>query len=218
MGAADDQVLSAEVAHGDKSDAAASARDPGVAWESDLMLAHDRVRATARAWGVRQDGPEARFIAAMMDAIAVLAQVAASVKVSNEAIAKSGREAAELELARAREITKAANAAMAQARNAQLALQMEREDLVQKMIDRTMPLFVERLQGALVIRERRVNAGAQWQQFAVAGAVTLALVSGGYGLRAWQDHDAADAVARCLAASLSYNGHLYCDVTNFGTP
>jgi hypothetical protein len=94
-------------------------------------------------------------------------------------------------------------------------VQVEKENLVAKMIKETLPLFAERLKEALIIREKPWNDDVKRRRFATAGAVTLALVSAAYGVRAWQDSAVTGAFYRCLAQSLQASGHLYCDVTAF---
>ena len=61
-----------------------------------------------------------------------------------EAVARDSRAAAEAEYAQAREVTKEAQLALKQARNAQLALVVEQENVTLRMIDQTLPPFAER--------------------------------------------------------------------------
>ena len=130
-------------------------------------------------------------------------------------VAGGYREAVERELAAAKEITRAAKAGLTQADVMLTVVQVEKENLVAKMIKETLPLFAERLKEALIIREKRWNDDVKRRRFATAGAVTLALVCAAYGVRAWQDSAVTGAFYRCLAQLLQASGHFYCDVTAF---
>ena len=76
-----------------------------------------------------------------------------------------------------------------------------------RMIDQTLPLFAERLEKVLVIRERRANADVRRRRYALAGAVTLAVFVGGFTLAAWMDGDKTAAFDRCLTQSIDAQGH-----------
>jgi len=132
-----------------------------------------------------------------------------------EGLARENREAVKQELVAAKEITRAAKAGLTQADVMLTVVQVEKENLVAKMIKETLPLFADRLKEALIIREKRWNDDVKRRRFAMAGAVTLALVSAAYGVRAWQDSAVTAAFYRCLAQPLHASGHFYCDVTAF---
>jgi hypothetical protein len=60
--------------------------------------------------------------------------------------------------------------------------------------------------------------GSRWKRrrLATAGAVTLGLVFGGYGLRVCQEGNPTSALERwCIAHPLQASGHVYCDMTGF---
>lgn len=91
---------------------------------------------------------------------------------------------------------------------------VEKEKLVTQMLKETMPLFVDRLQQALIIRENRWNDDQKRRWFAIAGVVCLALVGIGYGLHMLQSWGATSGMAWCLWHQLAAaNGHNYCDMT-----
>jgi hypothetical protein len=181
--------------------------------EFDAVLR--QVEDAAREWGIRPDQLEGRFVSALMAAIGWCGRVSAAAQEEFKALFEQQREACEHELAAAREITRAARAGLTQAHSALIVLQVEKENLTVKMIKETLPLFAERLKEALIIREKRWNDDVKRRRFATAGAVTLALVSGAYGLRAWQDSAVTGAFDRCLVHPLQASGHFYCDVTSF---
>jgi hypothetical protein len=193
----------------------ATAQQPAAAEEFAAVLR--QVEAAAREWGVRPDQLEGRFVSALMAAIGWSGRVSAAAQEEFKTLFRQQREACERELASAREITRAAHAGLTQARTALIVLQVEKENLTAKMIKETLPLFAERLKGALIIREKRWNEDVKRRRLATAGMVTLGLVFGGYGLRVWQDGMATSALERwCLAHPLQASGHIYCDMTSFG--
>jgi uncharacterized membrane protein YbjE (DUF340 family) len=173
------------------------------------------VEEAAREWGLRWQEPEGRFVSALLGAIAMLGDLSRAAQGSIEAMARQHREAAALELAGAKEITRAAEVSLRQARQAQIALVVEKENLTLRMIKETLPLFVERLKEALIIREKRWNDDIKRRRLATAGLVTLGLVLGGYGLHMWQSWDATNALEWCLWHQLQGNGHIYCNLTGF---
>jgi hypothetical protein len=187
----------------------------------DVTTALRRVNDAAREWGVRPHLMEGRFVSALTAAIAQMARVSDAARDEFKRAFQQNRDAAALELERAREITKAANISLSQARNALIGLEAERENAVVRMIHETLPLFADKLQSAIVIREKSWNDGQRFKRYAMVAAATVGLVAGGYTWRAWQDSyatTAMTAMADCLAHPLSGNGHLYCDVTSFSRP
>jgi hypothetical protein len=188
--------------------------DPA-SWEAEFQQQVAAVENAARAWGVRPDSLEGRFVSALLTATSSLGRLCAAALAGCEGLARENREAVERELAAAQEITRAAKAGLTQADVMLTVVQVEKENLVAKMIKETLPLFAERLKEALIIREKRWNDDVKRRRFATAGAVTLALVSAAYGVRAWQDDAVTGAFYRCLGHPLQASGHFYCDVTAF---
>ena len=182
----------------------------------DFAAVLQRVEEAARQWGLRPDHPEGQFVSALLGAIDWSGRVIETAQAEFKLMFRQDRDTAELELARAREITKAANIALSQARTAQIALQVEQENLVFRMMKEVMPLFIEKLQGALVLREESWNAGVRRRRYAVTGLVTLGLFLGGYGVCAWQNRGATSLLGQCMAHPVPSNGRIYCDVTGFG--
>ena len=156
------------------------------------------VEAAGREWGVRPDSREGRFIAALLGTVGWLGRLGAVSRASFESVAAENRKAAETELAQARELRGAADAALRQVRNAQAALVVEHESVTLRMIQETLPMFAERLQNVLVIREQRWNADIRRKRYALAGAVALGVFLAGYGLASWQDSGLVDGFGRCL--------------------
>ena len=127
-------------------------------WVEEFKGRSLEVQRAADEWAVRWQEPEGRFVSALLGAVETLGRLAASGQAMIEAVARDSRATAEAEYAQAREVTKAAQLALKQARNAQLALVVEQENVTLRMIDQTLPLFAERLEKVLVIREQRWNA------------------------------------------------------------
>jgi len=191
---------------------------PDATATEDFSAVLQRVEEASRAWNIQSDLPEGKFVAAMMGAIGWSGRVTQAAQAEFRAISKSARDAAELELARAREITKAANAALGQARNAMIGLEIERESVVGRIVQEAMPQVAVQLRTALVIREKAWNDGVKFRRLLAAGAITLGVFGCGYALRAWSDADAVaaqGAMLRCLARVVQAEGHVYCDVTAF---
>lgn len=177
-----------------------------------------RVEDASRAWNIHPELPEGRLVAALMGAIGWSGRLTQAAHAEFRVMFKADRDEAKLELQRAQEITKAANAALGQARNAVIGLGIERENVVGRIIQEAMPQVAERLRDVLVIREKGWNDDARVRRLAVAGAIALGVFGCGYGLRAWSDADAVaarGAMVRCLQHVVQAEGHMYCDVTAF---
>ena len=135
----------------------------------------EAIRAAAREWAIRWQEPEGRFISSLLGAIEIVGRLTISVQSAIDAAAKESRTAAEAELAKARDLQQSAHLALMQARNLQLGAITEQENVTIRMIDQTLPLFVERLEKVLVIREQRWNTDVKRRRYAAAGAVVLAV-------------------------------------------
>ena len=151
------------------------------AWAKEFEQLVAEVKAAAEEWGVEPDSVEGRFVSALLGTTRWLGGICVAAQAKVENVVRQSHEAAERELAQAREIRQAAEVSLRQARTALISLKVEQENLTVKMIKETLPLFAERLKDALVIRERRWNDDVKRRRFATAGLVVLGLVSGGYG-------------------------------------
>jgi hypothetical protein len=188
----------------------------------DFAVVLRTVQDAAREWGVRHDMMEGKFVSALLGAVEWLGRVNQAAQAEFRQIAQKQSDAAKVELARAEALTKATNATMGQARSALINLQVERENVTVRMIHETMPMFAEELRKALVIRVSDETSALKLKRGLLAGFVAVGVFLGGYGVRAWADHDAVGALERCLAKPLQAQTagqlHLYCDVTGFATP
>lgn len=172
-----------------------------------LMQQLGEVEAAAREWGVRPDHPEGRFVAALMaaqkgHADMVLAAADAFDTVSSEVGTwlDTARDTAE------------ANARRAEAQTAGVAIKSEQA--IATVVDKLVPAATAALAGAVVIRERRRTMGNNLGWFGGGAALALALVAGGYAMKAAADWPAVAFHERCLRAAVKAesSGKLYCPV------
>ena len=123
-----------------------------------LRAAADRLIADGRSEGIEPDGPLGRWLEGQAQALAGLAGLLDDQTLRFEELIGGIRTATDRELQKAAAATELANQAikageltLRQARTAQIALEVEREGLVLRMIRETLPLFADRLKQALVI-------------------------------------------------------------------
>ena len=184
----------------------------------ELEQALRRVEAAARDWGIRPELMEGQFVSALLVAIRHIGRVSVAARAEFRELFRQNREVAAEEYAKARELHGAAQAGLRQARQIQLSLVAEQENVTLRMIKETLPMFVERLQKVLVIREQRWNADLRRRRYALAGAVALAVFLSGYALSAWEDSDRIGALDRCLEHPLQASGHFYCSIDGLFAP
>ncbi len=188
-----------------------------------LRSAAEGLIAAGRVEGIEPEGPLGQWLEAQAEALRALAEILGGQELRFEELMHnvSAVARAELEkLAAATElgnnVVRAGEVALHQARTAQISLQVEKENLTAMMVKETLPLFVERLKEALIIRERRWNDDVKRRRLATAGLVVLGLVFGGYGVHVWQAWNATSAFDWCWAHALPSSGRVYCDMTGFG--
>jgi hypothetical protein len=181
-------------------------------WVADFRRQTEEVRLAAAEWAVRWDEPEGRFISALLGAVEIVGRLTASVQGAFEQTSKDGRVAAEAELLKAKELHRAAQLALTQIRNIELAAKAEHEAVAVQMMDQTLPLFIERLEKVRVIREQGWNKGVERRRYVTGGAVVLAIFLGGFGLARWEDHGVMARMGACLNHPILAGGHLYCQI------
>jgi len=147
-----------------------------------LRAAADRLVADGRSDGIEPAGPLGRWLEGQAEPLAGLARLLDDQTLRFEELIGGIKTATDAELQKAAAATELANQAikaggltLRQARTAQIALDVERESLVMRMIRETLPLFADRLKQASVIRERRWNNDLRRRRYAAAGAVVLAV-------------------------------------------
>jgi len=188
-----------------------------------LRTAAEGLIAVGRAEGIEPQGPLGQWLDAQAEALRALAEILGAQELRFEELMRNVNAAASAELeklvaaaALGNDVVRAGEVALRQARTAQISLQVEKENLTAMMVKETLPLFVERLKEALIIRERRWNDDVKRRRLATAGLVTLGLVFGGYAAHVWQAWTATGAYDWCWAHPLQASGRVYCDMTGFG--
>lgn len=186
-----------------------------------LRAAAGRLIEDGRSEGIEPDGPLGRWLEGQAVALGALADIVDAQSGRIETMVARVTAAADAEIAKvaaatsqAEQAVRAGEVALRQARTAQIALQVEQESLVVRMVKETLPLFVDKLQGALVLREQRWNEDVRRRRYALAGLVTLGLFLGGYAFCAWENAGANSALDQCMAHPLEANGHIYCDISS----
>ncbi len=137
-----------------------------------LRAAADRPVTDGRSEGIEPDGLLGRWLEGQAQALAGWVGVLDGQSLRFEELIGTIKTAADAELQKAAAATELANQTikageltLRQARTAQIALEVERESLVLRMIRETLPLFADRLKQAFVIRQgNRLNG-----RFATAG-------------------------------------------------
>ena len=188
-----------------------------------LRTAAEGLIAAGRVEGIEPEGPLGRWLEAQAEALRALAEILGGQELRFEELMRNVSAAARAELEKlaaatelGNNVVRAGEVALRQARTAQISLQVEKENLTAMMVKETLPLFVERLKEALIIRERRWNDDVKRRRLATAGLVVLGLVFGGYGVHVWQAWNATSAFDWCWAHGLPSSGRVYCDMTGFG--
>jgi hypothetical protein len=181
-------------------------------WVAEFRRQTEAIRQAGDEWAIRWQEPEGRFVSALLGAIEIVGRLTVAVQGSIDASAKEGRATADAELAKARKLHDAAQLALMQVRNLELAATAEQENLTVRMIDQTLPLFVKRLEKVLVIREQAWNERVKLRRYAIAGAAVLGIFLAGFGLSWWQDSTRLAAMDYCWTHPLQAAGHTYCRI------
>ena len=184
---------------------------------AQIHAAVDRLRRVGRAEGIEVDGPLGQWLEAQAQALLGLGDILQGQDGRVGEVLGRIETAAGLELRNLQEAIEGANHvvrqgdfALRQARQTQAGVVVERQHLVQKMVDETLPMFAEKLNGALVIREEAWNAKARDRRYAIAAAISVALMLIGYCLSWWQDSGQVAAFNRCMTHPVQFGGQLYC--------
>ena len=174
-----------------------------------------RLVETGRAEGIEPDGPLGQWLQGQAQALAGLAEILDAQTSQIDAVMSRIEAASKAELERVSELSSAAEHVLFQVRTLQAALVVEHENVTLRMIKQTLPLFAEKLQGALVIREREWNRRVERRRFALAGATVLAIFLAGVAFQIWSDSDRVATFDDCLSHSFIWNGHVYCAVPSW---
>jgi len=190
-------------------------------WTEEFNRRHKEVKHAADEWAVRWNEPEGKFISAMLAATGMLGQLLTTGQQRMEEIAVQSRAAAQEEINLLRSAIQGAEHVMRQgefaireARQIRAGVVVEKEHMVARMIKETLPLFAEKLQTLLVVKEQGWNERASLRRYLSAGLILLGVFLVGYFLSDWQDYAEVSAIDRCMSHPLQAGGHFYCDVNS----
>jgi hypothetical protein len=192
------------------------ARLGGVADEAvaDLAGLVGETEKAARAWGVRPDHLEGRFVSALLGIVTWLARLVVAAAADLKAVMRAGQKLSETELATLKAANELAANTVRQARAAQTNLEVQRETIATRLVENLGPQLARGLKDWLVLREREHNRKMARRRAAITSAVVVALVAGGYFSRAWQDTNATAALSRCISTKIvsPTNGEAFCSL------
>ena len=192
------------------------ARLGGLADEAvaDLAGLVGETEKAARAWGVRPDHLEGRFVSALLGIVTWLARLVVAAVADLNAVMRAGQKLSETELATLKAANELAANTVRQARAAQTNLEVQRETIATRLVENLGPQLARGLKDWLVLREREHNRKMARRRAAITSAVVVALVAGGYFLRAWQDTNATAALSRCISTKIvsPTNGEAFCSL------
>ena len=189
-----------------------------------LTSPSDELRAAAallirdgRAEGIEPDGPLGRWLEAQAGSLKGLAGALDSQAQRIETVLSDVQAASRIELDKLKTALEAAQVsvrqseqALARARTAQVASTSHHQEVAQRMIDETLPMFAMKLKDLLVMRELRLGKERLWRAAMMAGLGSMALFGAGFALATWMDSDRLAVFERCLASPLQSGGHIYC--------
>ena len=168
--------------------------------------------------GIEPDGPIAIWLAAQAETLEALISVVESQTDRIDGLVRKAGDAVDLyaplikgRLEEASQALEAGKLALAQAKNAQLYLHTSQETLVVRMIQETLPLFAQRMQEVLVIREKAWSQNQAWRRYVTAGVIAIGVFLVGLGVGAWTN-GAASLGTRCMSHLATFNGHVVCDL------
>ena len=176
------------------------------------------VEAAAREWGIHPHHVEGKFVAALLGTLGWLAQLHEAGMQRLEAVASERAAVAKMQLDAAVELRRGAEAALHQARTAMIQEEVIRETLVVRMIEQTFPMFAERLQKCLFIKEWVVNTGIRQRRFYLNAGIAVAVILGSYvaGRLDQPGPSRAEAIGTyCDAKAFLSGGHFYCLMDDF---
>ena len=178
----------------------------------------ERMFKEGRREGIGPDTPLGIWLSSQGDALGALIDVLERHSERVDAFLEKAKEAGDtyakmvkLQLEEASQALEAGKLALAQAKNAQLYLHTSQETLVVRMIQETLPLFAQRMQEVLVIREKAWGKNQAWRRYITAGGIAIGLFLVGLGVGAWTN-GAASLGTRCMSHLATFNGHVVCDL------
>jgi hypothetical protein len=170
------------------------------------------------AWreGIEPDGLLGPFVRAMKEALVRLGELSALTETAMGSNIDAIRKLSEAESQKLKQMVEAAGAAVRQARQAQVNLELERELVAARLVEHLGPQIAEGIKHWRVIKETEFNRRSARRRATITTAVALLLVLGAYFGRAWEDREATSAFAHCIAHRVidQNNAREYCAVSD----
>jgi hypothetical protein len=192
--------------------ASATAADRAVQELDDEIAA---VLDAAADWGVRPDHLEGRFVTAWLNTVKWLGRLMSAAISDLKSVIQQSKAASDAEAERLRQLNRQALSVIETARAAQIHLEIQRETVVAKLLERIGPELSDGIKYWRVIKEKEYNRRSARRLAAGTVAIALFLILGSYFGRAWQDSDATEALARCSANLWvdPSSKRVFCDMT-----
>jgi hypothetical protein len=193
-------------------------------FRADFQGRLQALRDAARDWGVQPDHPEGVFVSAMIATQAGFGELALALAEELHEVVREARATAEDELARQRVITHRTKLALDEARGAIENLELEKEKVTARLVDRIVPDMIRGTREALVIHARRRSLDAELGRLVGVGVIMVALVLVGYGWGTWSDwgltrrvETIGMGIERCQVTSkwTDDQGHRLCELSDF---
>jgi len=153
------------------------------------------VERAARAWGVRPDHLEGKFVAAWLNAAKAFSRLVTIAATEVKHIIGAAKEEAELEIEKLRKSNLAAAMTIRQAEVAKEAVIVH---VTKGLTDRLIP----ELRDWLILKQTGYNLRQAWRLAAIVSVCAVMIGVGGYELRAWEDEPQMAGVARCAARQM----------------
>lgn len=190
----------------------------------DVAQAAAALRAAAAeldeaAWreGIDEDGPLGPVVRALHDSFLCSADLSEATDRSLRDHVETILELAEVERDQLRLTVEGASVAVAQLRQAQRNLEVERELVVTRLVENLGPHLAEGLKHWRVIRESELTRRRTRRATVVACSLTLAVLFTGYAWRSWQVRGTLASIDNCLAQEVydQRTGDFYCKTKAF---
>lgn len=154
------------------------------------------------AWreGIRPEGPLGTFVEAQEQILTALFRHEQDHKARLQDLIDNARATAEARAREAQAITR--------------RVEVQQKDLETKTVASLTKAVAAKLEGVLVIRERRWNRRDRHLSHGAVAAAALVILIGGYSWRAFQDRDATTALRQCYDAAMQdkATGRLFCQL------
>ena len=172
--------------------------------DTETAKANDALRTAiaetedaARNWGVQPDRLEGKFVSALLGTLTWLGRLMHAAVADLKASSSEARAVSALELEKLHKANELSRTVLAQARSMQAGAEMERQAMIGKFVEASVPQLTKALGAAVVIRERDHNVRVRWLRALTVAGIALALFIGG---QTWGGrHSAADIVEGATA-------------------